>query len=430
MQMASPNLLDALPELVREGLITTDQAERIQARYAVPDEQPGNRMLLLFSILGGLLIGLGLILVVAHNWEDFNKTTRTIFAFLPMAIGQGLVLYTLLKKRAIAGWKEGTAIFLMLAVGACIALVSQIYHIPGEVHEFLLVWSLLAVALLYVPGSLASALLYIGMITWYAGAYRTESWQTVQHPWLYLPLLAAVIPAYIRELRANGSGTGFFWLNMIAALSIAIGSQLFWYDGHLEVALGIMGLAVAYCLVPPVYRGKPIRNGAWPFFGGIAVLGVLYFLSYHDMWSEIKRENGDRLGPDIWPVLTLLAIGITAYVLAMRWRKPMQATWFPESLVIVLVAYGIAFFSIPAATIIINAWLLALGLHTVITGLHLDSLPRMNLGLAIISVTIGLRFFDLDINDALKGVVFIALGIGFLVMNLRLINQRKKAAHA
>lgn len=428
--MAAPRLLDALPELVREGLITADQADRIQVRYAAPHEQTGNRILLLFSILGGLLIGLGLILVVAHNWEDLSKTTRTVFAFLPMAIGQALVLFTLLRKRTVAGWKEGTAIFLLLAVGACIALISQIYHTGGELHEFLLVWSLLTVALLYVPASLVSGLLYIGMITWYAGIYRTESWQVVQHPWLYLPLLAAVIPAYVRELRANGSGTGFFWLNAIAAISIAIGSQLFWSDGHLEVALGIMGLAVAYCLVPPIYRKKPVRTGAWPFLGGMAVLGVLFFLSYHDMWTEIKRENGDRLGPDIWPLVIMLGIGVAAYVLALRWRKPMQATWFPESLIIVLIAYGLAHVSIPVATVIINVWLLTLGLHTVITGLHLDSLPRMNLGLAIISVTIGMRFFDLDINDALKGVVFIALGIGFLFMNIRLLNQRKKAAHA
>ena len=428
--MPVPRLLDALPELVREGLITADQADRIHMRYAAPQEQSGNRMLLLFSILGGLLIGLGLILVVAHNWEDLSRTTRTVFAFLPMAIGQGLVLFTLLKKRAVAGWKEGTAIFLMLAVGACIALISQIYHTGGELHEFLLVWSLLTVALLYVPGSLVSGLLYISMITWYAGVYRTGSWHTVQHPWLYLPMLAVVIPAYVRELRRNGSSTGFFWFNAIAAISIAIGSQLFWFDGHLEVALGIMGLAVAFCLVPLTYRSRTVRTGAWPFLGGIAVLGVLFFLSYHDIWTEIKREPGDHLGPDIWPLITMLAIGIVTYVLALRWRKPMQATWFPESLVIVLVAYGLAYVSIPVATVIINAWLLALGLHTVITGLHLDSLPRMNLGLAIISVTIALRFFDLDINDALKGVVFIALGIGFLFMNMRLLKQRKMATHA
>ena len=85
--MPVPRLLDALPELVREGLITADQADRIHMRYAAPQEQSGNRMLLLFSILGGLLIGLGLILVVAHNWEDLSRTTRTVFAFLPMAIG-------------------------------------------------------------------------------------------------------------------------------------------------------------------------------------------------------------------------------------------------------------------------------------------------------------------------------------------------------
>ena len=427
--MSTPRLHEALPELVREGLISSEQAERITARYAAPKDQGGNRMMLLFSILGGFLIGLGIILVVAHNWDDLGKPARTVFAFLPMAVGQCIVGWTMWKAPNSRGWKEGGAAFLLLAVGACIALVSQIYHIPGQLDGFLLTWSLLTVLLLYVPGSLIATLLYLGMITWYAAAARTEHWSTVTYPWAYLPLLLAALPVYAREWRERGSSVGFFWLSSFMAVSIGIASQLFWQDGHLEIAIGIMGLAVAYCLVPWAHGGKRLRTAAFPFIGSATILGILIFLSYHEIWADEMSDHA-ALGTDLWPTLILLAIGITAYALALRSREPFTRSLFPESLWAVLLAYAIGLWSPMLATVCVNAWMFILGLHAVRIGLAQDSLPRMNLGLAIISGIIVLRFFDLDINDALKGVVFILLGAGFLLMNVRLIKQRKMTGHA
>jgi uncharacterized membrane protein len=424
--MSSPRLLDSLPELVREGLITAEQSERIRARYAAPQEQSGNRMMLLFSILGGLLIGLGVILVVAHNWDDLSKGLRTVFAFLPMAVGQALVVFTVLKKPTSVGWKEGSSIFLMLTVGACLALVSQIYHIPGELDGFLLAWSLLTVVLLYAPGSLIAAMLYLGMITWYAVVVRTGSWISSAFPWFFLPLLALVVPAYITALRTRGASVGFFWLSLCLALSLGIGSQLFWDDGHLEIALAILGPATAYGLVPRTYKGQRLRTEAFPFLGGLAVLGVLIFLGYSDTWTELLPGRTYGLEGDTLTFIVLLAIGIVAYLVSLRWRKPLEGSWFPETLAVALLAYGAAHVSFYLAPLLINLWALAVGLHTTITGMQRDSLRRMNLGLAIVSLTIILRFFDLDISYAVKGLVFIAMGAGFLWMNVRLIKQRKK----
>src|SRR5690606_7021492 len=150
---------------------TAEQADRIRARYD-QSQQQGDRLLLLFSILGGTLIGLGLILLIAHNWEDLSRPVRIGFSFLPLAIGQGLVLFTLLRRAQDRGWREGSSLFLLFAVGACIALISQIYHIPGGMDSFLYAWSLLIILLLYVPGSSVSLMIYFGIITWYAGAVR------------------------------------------------------------------------------------------------------------------------------------------------------------------------------------------------------------------------------------------------------------------
>lgn len=426
--MSGPRLLEVLPELVKEGLIDGDQAERIRLRYSTPGEHSSGRLTLLFSILGGLLIGLGIILVVAHNWDSFGRVVRTIFAFLPMGIGQALVLYVLLRKREQRAWKEGTSIFLMLAVGACMALVSQIYHIPGELDGFLLAWCLLTVPLVYVPGALTAFLGYLVMITWYAITVRMEHWRDHMLPWQYLPLLALALPFYIRQWRQRGATVGTFWAGLLLAGSIAIAGQLFWRRDHLEIAVAIAGLACAYCLVPWFHKGRMVRTGAFPFLGGAAMLGVLLFLSYHDAWRELWRPER-HIGIDVWAISLMVVIGSVTYALALRHRRPGEGTWLPETLGVVLLAYGLGNISIPLATLVVNGWLLALGLHAVINGLRNDSLPRMNLGLAILSLTIVLRFFDLDINDALKGAVFMAMGAGFLVMNVRMLNQRKRTGN-
>ena len=143
--------------------------------------------------------------------------------------------------------------------------------------------------------------------------------------------------------------------------------------------------------------------------------------------TQTDRTNFRALGRDGIVLGVMLAIGIGAYLLALRHRKPFHGSWFPESLGAVLLAFGIAQGQPYIAALFITLWLLALGLRTTIDGMHRDSLPRMNLGLFILCLTIILRFFDLDINDAVKGLVFIAMGAGFLWLNVRLINQRKKA---
>ncbi len=110
--MSAPKLLDALPQLVSEGLITAEQAERIRARYASDAAQGTGRMLLVFAILGSLLVGLGIMLIVAHNWDDFSRPVRTVLAIAPVLIGQALVWHALRAKPDVRAWREGSAVFL------------------------------------------------------------------------------------------------------------------------------------------------------------------------------------------------------------------------------------------------------------------------------------------------------------------------------
>ena len=63
---------------------------------------------------------------------------------------------------------------------------------------------------------------------------------------------------------------------------------------------------------------------------------------------------------------------------------------------------------------------------TVRHGIEQGSLKRMNLGLAVLSLTILMRFFDTDLSFVVRGLVFIAIGAGFLYMNMRLMRLRQQ----
>ena len=127
-----------LSELIEENIITSDTAQKITDYYQTKEETKPNRLFTIFGVLGALLSGLGIILIIAHNWDEMSRNLKTVFAFLPLIIGQIACGYSMLKKKGTT-WIESSATFLILSVGATISLVSQIYNIPGNLSNFLLV---------------------------------------------------------------------------------------------------------------------------------------------------------------------------------------------------------------------------------------------------------------------------------------------------
>ena len=187
-----------LHELVEEQVITNDVASNIEDYYRSKQDHSPNRLFTVFGVLGSLLVGLGIILILAHNWDNFSKSIKTGFAFLPLVIGQLFVGYSILKKKSET-WKEASGTFLFFAVGACIALISQIYNIPGNLSEYLLTWVILCLPLVYLLKSNALALLHIVFVTYYACVFGYYSGN--KEPWLYLILLALAVPFYLRLVK-------------------------------------------------------------------------------------------------------------------------------------------------------------------------------------------------------------------------------------
>ena len=93
-------LYQQLPSLIEKGVIQDETAEKIRQHFGDVDEKPDyNIAFLVAGILGAVLIGGGIILIFAYNWENLSKSWRTVLSFLPLIIAQVIYAYVFFNKR-------------------------------------------------------------------------------------------------------------------------------------------------------------------------------------------------------------------------------------------------------------------------------------------------------------------------------------------
>jgi uncharacterized membrane protein len=107
-------------------------------------------LFIIFSVVGAILIGAGIILISAKNWYSLPVWFRVVLSFIPLILAQILGVYVFIKRSDSIAWREGVAIFLTLTVFANIALIGQIFHLPGQYGNYILTCGLLSLPAVYV----------------------------------------------------------------------------------------------------------------------------------------------------------------------------------------------------------------------------------------------------------------------------------------
>ena len=123
-------LLKEIDSWQQLALIEAETAATLRARYT--EKKNINFMLVLFSVIGSLLIGTGTILILAKNWSHFPVSLRIGMAFLPLAVSHVLAVITVKAKYESLAWRESVAILATASVFTVIAMVGQIFHLPGD----------------------------------------------------------------------------------------------------------------------------------------------------------------------------------------------------------------------------------------------------------------------------------------------------------
>ncbi|MEA3211999.1 MAG: hypothetical protein QOE70_5056 [Chthoniobacter sp.] len=423
---------------VKEGLLTEEAAQILRARHPAMSDADAAReqrarsthwATLLFGLLGAVLIGGGIILLLAHNWDQMGRPARAMVAFLPLVLSQALAFWMLWSGKGGTGAREAVGTFLALMAGACLALVSQTYNLGGDFAEFMLVWTLLSLPVAYLLRATLPAIWFCAAtVIWVCsvvGQRRGEG------PWFW-PLLALVLPLCWMECRQNRFGPRSVLLGWAVAIAGTIGLGFSgdhpgWRHGWM---LGYAGWFAFLYLAGRRWfaEGRTLWHRPLQVVGvlGGAVMALIFTFDWP--WHEGLRD-GLSFAPGVSTTAWLITYGWPVLALLL-WLESFRRLDFAAIVVgglPLLVAMAMSLSAAGAMQALFNAYVFGTGVTLLVMGVRKHQLGTVNAGLAILSALVMCRFFDSELGFVLRGLVFILLGVGFLVTNLILL-RRKGAA--
>lgn len=429
-------LAEQLPQWEREGIVTADAARLLRERYAV--EPRGGLAQMIVGAVGALLLGTGLIAVLASNWDDFPRWVRLGLALGPLAASQAVSVWVLGRGAAAKPWVRESAAFVQtLAAGAAMALVSQIYNMPGAWSDLVFWWCVVAVPLAWVLRSDAVAIAYlVGIAVWtVAQAEARGNWfaaADVADVRIWFPLLlAGVLPRWpgpgLRDRPEPGSRLVLAGAALVGLLAVAAyvgirpaeGKSSF---GWLALLSGVV------VLLFPLDRsgiGEPLSRKPQVLLGGFTVLGIALVATYEGPARELVNSLAVGLPLGWCRLLLTIAAGFTA--LACWQGRHAELAVAALALVPLLAA--------PLSPRNESGWPLAIAfsfalLATAIALITLEFRGRRGaarIGAALITLLVVMRMADADVSLLVKGLVFIVIGSCFLGFNA-FVSRRRAAA--
>ncbi len=399
-----------------EEIIGKDTANILTQRYAA--KKNSNLLILVFSIIGTLLIGTGVIMLGAKNWYNLPLFVRAGIAFLPLVASQALAVYVLKKRYDSAAWREGAAILSTAAVFTVVAMVGQIFHLPGQFDAYLLICGLLSAPMIYILNAASPLLVYYWTIVhWAASTYDVTNTAV-----LLVLFLAGALFVMLNSKKTGHRLTYMMWITVIAGFAVTMTVSAILDGSMLLAALAYFTLLLS---VPGLREPLDLPFNAAGVIGSLVTLSIL---TYRDMWYYHYADTDYGFSAMI-AVMLIGAIWFAAknakrdklrfaYVVALALACILRFLWmgleldyWPYEFILMLVS---------------NAIMLAAGVGFIAHGAKNISLLTTNIGMAAICTLIVMRFFDSSMDFLWRGIVFVLLGAGFLLINLRILHIRKK----
>ena len=380
-----------------EGIISSEVAVTLAGRYGDSEEDGRpfalNRLSAAIVIFGAILVGLGIIAVLAANWDAISDTAK--IGVMVLATTTAYVAGWLLAYR-FESPRTGIAVILLGAIiyGASIHLIAQAFNV--EVNHPLLMpaWFLGVVPIAYVTRSVAILVLSMILLLVSLG-FRMQVW-------------------FVEEFANADDGAV---LMVVVAAYVMFGAVLF--------ALGRVHARWGY------YQNF---TRYFDVFGiGTATVGT-YALSFASAWRTIDRVELRDFMPESW-ITFVVAVVVMALALAVAYQRSgsgandsVRWIWIASGTLVmcgIAIATWIAlladasWFWIP-----INLIILISIIAMLTAGFRFNRAYLVNTAFILFGVTVMTRYFEFGFGLFDQGLAFIVtgvllLGIGFGLERLR-----------
>ena len=370
-----------LDEWQRRDLLGARQAGRILAYYGlapqeVDEARSKGRLALIAGSLGALLVGIGVILFVAANWQELGRPLKVGLLLGLLGAAHGLGYW--LKLGGGEHPRIGGALILLgsLLLGANIFLIAQMYHVRAGEPLLLVAWAVGAFGVAYAAGSRGSLYLAILVtVAWYP--FQLVAWDVERLGSGVLVALAAFIP---------------FGLLLLSG-------------GELQRS----------------FRVTRSFSGAWAQSGLVVALTPVWLFSFADFW-ELLGNGGVRSSADpaalrpVWisfAAFAVLALGLTLAAVGRSGRSRSQLLQVGGIIILgasSLLAVSHPFGEAAVYAVVFNLVLLWAILWVIVIGLWTHREAWINLGLGFFVLQVVARYFDLFFTLMDRSLAFVAAG--------------------
>jgi hypothetical protein len=299
-----------LKEWVALGFISEAQAVRIRDHESVKPE--GSWILTGFLILGAVIVGIGVISLIAANWNDIPDFMKLAGDFLLLA---GLAFWT------IQSWEskkiiqfEVVLLFFMILCLASIGLISQVFHTGGKFYQALMFWSLITVGAgmaakhVFVPFIWAGAFLTGIAFTAHESAVMQAIFQkNILSVFMALPLLCAGFTVVSKALAGESGSTRAFraWTLIAGLVGLTVAEFHFGRTHEVHALMPyIPGYTFAAIAAFGIWQSLEYRRVQKILL--VVALGV-FLIPFHASFSSIAHA-----------ILTIVVIGLMAAFLASQ----------------------------------------------------------------------------------------------------------------
>lgn len=412
-----------------EGLVDDALAQRILARYP---ETPGRGWgRIVFSALGAALVGLGVILFFAYNWQSIAKLAKLALVFGALAAAHGAAMALARRPAPNRALIEGLHALGTMLFGAGIWLVAQIYHIDEHYPNAFLVWALGALALAWAMPSLVQALLALFLISFWAGV---ELFQ-FRSPMHGAPLLVVLGVLPFAWWRRSAALLACALVVLFVVTALAVG----WIDFKaLLPLLFMMGTAAVVAAVAAQASAFAAAEGPLRTVGLVVVIGCGVALSFPAFARDLGRVTFDKPGLSIYfaaagvALLGAVVAAAFSYSHGALARIDTHRRW---QLALIGVGLAIVLGSLFARGRV-DGWVAALPFNVIVLGLaallilegSANLRPRLvAAGCVVFALVSVSRYTDLFSSLLVRSAVFVLLGAGLFFVGSFYARSRRRA---
>jgi uncharacterized membrane protein len=160
----------------RERLVTETQASAILAWYERGQgEQGRGRLAVALAFLGAILVGIGVIVLFAANWQAIPGWTKLVLIFAAVIASNAIGFWLRYQHHGFEGTGNALLFLGTLLFGAAIFLIAQGYHVNAHEPALLLLWAVGVLPMAYLLGSRAMVTLMALNLTLALG-WETSFW--------------------------------------------------------------------------------------------------------------------------------------------------------------------------------------------------------------------------------------------------------------